>query len=136
MNRKKIILVIFVATVALFVSACNTSATPTPVILADTFFTGCAFLDKNENELVDDEDTPIGGMSFTITLSEGTGFGEITSDSDGCATTIIPMGLSKESWPVVAQMTLPQTSAYIPIGDIKVTLEYPDTQVDFLFSQP
>jgi hypothetical protein len=135
MNRKKLILVFFVATVALLVSACDSSATSTPVILADTFFTGCAFLDKNDNGLIDDKDIPIGGISFTVTMSDGTGFGEITSDSDGCATTIIPMGLPKESWPVLAQMTLPQTSAYIPIGDIKVTLDYPDTQVDFLFSQ-
>lgn len=136
MNRKKIILAIFMATVALCVSACNTSVTPTPTILTDTFFTGCAFLDKNENGIVDDEDTPIGGISFTITLSEGTGFGAITSNDDGCATTIVPMGLPKESWPVVAQMTMPQTPAYIPIGDIKATLEYPDTRVDFLFSHP
>jgi len=136
MNRRKIISAILVVMVALFLSACSTSATPTPVILADTFFTGCAFLDKNANGLVDSEDTPIGGMSFSVTLSEGTGFGALTSDNDGCASTIIPMGLPREAWPVVAQMKMPQTSTYIPIGEIRVTLEYPDTRADFLFSQP
>ena len=85
---------------------------------------------------MDSEDTPIDGMRFMITLSGGAGFGDLTSDKEGCALVIIPGALPRESWPIVAQMDVPQTFAYVPVGDVKILLAYAGTRADFLFSQP
>jgi hypothetical protein len=78
----------------------------------------------------------MGGIRFTVTLAGGLGFGDLTSDKDGCALVIIPGAIPRESWPIVAQMEIPQTFTYVPVGDAKITLAYPDARATFLFSQP
>ena len=108
------------------------SDTPLPAPVADTFFTGCAFLDQNANERVDRDDTFFGDMTFVITLSGGAGFVASTADT-GCAIVAIPAPLETGAWPVVAQMEMPQPSAFARVGDLEVTLAYPDTRADFRF---
>lgn len=105
-------------------------------VLVSTSFSGCAFLDTNANSLVDSEDVPIGEMSFSVTLAEGTGFGSVTSDGSGCAHVLIPVALPEEGWPVVVEMTVPESLDYVPGGEVRKTLAYPETRADFLFAPP
>jgi hypothetical protein len=109
------------------------SDTPLPTPVADTFFTGCAFLDQNANERVDRDDTVLEDMTFVITLSGGAGFAASTADT-GCATEAIPAPLETGAWPVVSQMEMPQPSAFARVGDLEIMLAYPDTRADSLFS--
>jgi len=129
-----------IVAVTLLLFACDrstsSSLTPTPAVLGDSNFSGCAYLDANANGTIDDQDTPIGEMKFAITLSKGAGFGGITSKIDGCASILIPSPLSETAWPVEASMEIPPLIKYVPVGDKKVTVKYPDTHVDFLFKQP
>ncbi|HMN62360.1 MAG TPA: hypothetical protein PJ988_18485 [Anaerolinea sp.] len=130
------LLILFV--LALLFAACgrSTLSPPTPAVLGDSNFSGCAYLDANANGEIDNQDTPIGEMKFTITLSKGAGFGGLTSDKDGCASILIPSPLSETSWPVLARMEVPPALKVVPVGDNLTTLEYPDTHADFLFTQP
>jgi hypothetical protein len=107
MNNKRIEKFLLLAALAVFLGGCRLLNVPpiltpgpdvvqspntiqSPVVYADTFFTSCAYVDENANGLVDDGDTPIGGMEFTITLAGGAGFGAQTSGLDGCAVAVIP----------------------------------------------
>lgn len=130
-------LVILIAA-ALLTVACGRSTTspPTPAVLGDSNFSGCAFLDANANGKIDNQDQPLGDIKFTVTLSRGAGFGAVTSQKDGCASILIPSALSETSWPVVAAMKIPPALKVVPVGDQPKTLVYPDTHADFLFKQP
>jgi hypothetical protein len=108
--------------------------TPAPMIMADTFFTGCAYLDTNGNGTVDDGDAPIAGADYVVTLSQGAGFGSHTFERDGCATVVVPSALPESAWPVVVEMALPAPLSYVAVGEASFTLTYPDTRADFLFS--
>ena len=111
------------------------SSTPTkPEVMADTFFSGCAYLDENANGIIDPDDLLLGGMTYTVTLAGGAGFGAGTSDG-GCASIIVPGGLSETAWPVQARMAIPDGDAYESIGPSQVTLEYPQTRAEFLFKE-
>ena len=99
-------------------------------VLADTFFYGCAYLDSNHNQVIDEEDVKIGGMFFEISL----GFRGTTSEG-GCATIVIPGGLNESQWPVTARMRLPEDSDYQLISLEEILLAYPDTHADFLFTK-
>jgi hypothetical protein len=110
-------------------------ATPTPGILADTFFHGCAYLDSNSNGTPGPDAQAVGGAQFVVTLREGAGFGAFTGAS-GCATVVVPGGLSEESWPVTVSMEPPEEAGYLSVSPAKVVLEYPDTRADFLFAEP
>ena len=113
--------------------ACNlTSAlnntTPTPAIMADTFFSGHAFIDANGNGALDADDPPLEGARFTCA-----GFGDRTG-ADGVAVVVIPGEWDK---PVEARMAPPEGSGYILIAPTVVTLQNPgQTRADFLFTMP
>ena len=113
----------------------HVTMTPLPQVVGDTFFTGCAYLDENSNGEIDAEDTRLGGVTFVVTLAGGAGFEVETSESH-CALAAVPAALPRESWPVVARMELPEDFPYAPIGPAEVTLEYPESQADFLFGMP
>lgn len=134
----KFILLLILVVLALLLAACgrSTSSPPTPAVMGDSNFSGCAYLDANGNGEIDDQDTPIGEMKFTITLSKGAGFGAVTSKKDGCASVLIPSALSETSWPVMARMEAPSGLKIVPVGDSKVELKFPDIHVDFLFTHP
>ena len=99
-------------------------------VLADTFFYGCAYLDINQNEVIDEDDLKIGGAVFEISL----GFRGTTSEG-GCATVVIPGGIGDSYWPVKARMQPPEDSSYKLIGPAEILLEYPETQANFLFAE-
>jgi hypothetical protein len=110
-------------------------ATPTPGILADALFHGCAYLDSNRNGKTDPNDQAMGDAQFVVTLREGAGFGAFTTAS-GCATVVVPGGLPEESWPVTVHMEPAEESGYELVTPAKVVLQYPDTRADFLFAEP
>ncbi len=103
-------------------------------VLADTFFFGCAYLDANENSVLDETDPKIPGATFGITLAGGGGFSGRTSE-DNCAMVIIPGGLDESHWPVTARMLPPDDASYERISPADLLLEYPETHADFLFAQ-
>lgn len=109
--------------------------TSTPYVVADTFFTGCAYFDSNTNGEIDQEDVLLGGLRFVITLADGTDFAHETSDSH-CALAAVPTALPADAWPVVARIELPEGTPYAPIGLSVAILEYPDKEADFLFGVP
>jgi acetyl esterase/lipase len=116
--------------------ACNLSApgvpapidTPTPVVLADTFFSGRAYIDLNGNQLLDAGDSPLIGARFDVM-----GWGSFT-DETGYAWALIPGGWDE---PVTARMVPPEGSGYTPVGPAEVILQSgTQTSADFLFAQP
>jgi hypothetical protein len=111
------------------------SVTPTAVIMADTFFGGCAYLDSNNNGEIDPDDQRLEDAMFFVTLNGGYGFRAVTF-KNGCATVTIPGGLGKESWPVTARMEPPEGSGYELLSPGEVVLEYPKEHADFLFVDP
>jgi hypothetical protein len=104
-----------------------------PQVMSDTFFSGCAHLDENANGAIDPEEPLLGGMTFTVTLAGGGGFGADTSEGE-CAFITVPAALPAEAWPILARIAAPDGAAYEAIGPSEVTLEYPDTRADFLFT--
>jgi hypothetical protein len=103
-------------------------------VLADTFFFGCAYLDANENNVLDETDPKIPDVTFAITLAGGGGFSDRPS-KDGCGMIIIPGGLKETNWPVTARMQPPEDANLELVGPAETLLEYPETHADFLFSQ-
>ncbi len=108
---------------------------PTPAVLADTFFFGHAYVDTNGNGHIDEQDAPLAGAPFAVTLQGGGGFGGTTA-KDGTAFVVVPGGLDESYWPVTAQMKAPEGSAYQVVGPDEILLEYPKTRAEFLFAAP
>ena len=111
------------------------TVTPLPEVVGDTFFTGCAYLDKNGNGAIDAEDALLGGLTFVVTLAGGDEFSTETSESH-CALATVPAALPREAWPVIARMDLAEDVIYVPIGLPEVVLAYPESQAYFLFRAP
>jgi acetyl esterase/lipase len=104
------------------------AAAPTPAILADTFFSGRAFIDSNANRQLDSGDAPLESARF----SAGS-FGALTG-KDGHATIVIPGNWDK---PTTAQMAPPKDSSYTLLGPTEVELSFGgSTSADFLFAAP
>ena len=102
------------------------TATPTPAILADSFFSGRAFQDSNGSGVLDDGDQPLAGARFTAM-----GFGAET-DKSGYATIVIPGGWDQ---PLQARMAAPPDCGCSLIGPSEVTLQSSgQTRADFLFT--
>ena len=116
--------------VILLVSCANASPSVSPEPMADTFFSGCAYIDQNGNDALDSGEPLLGGFTFTITLAGGAGFGAETAEGQ-CATIIVPSALTEDSWPVNARISIPEGSGYEAIGSTEVALEYPQTKAEF-----
>ncbi len=102
--------------------------TPTSPILADTFFSGNAYIDSNANGELDASDQPLEGARLVVAGFSG------PTGKDGLATVVIPGGWDK---PVIAQMYPPEGSAYTLISPAEATLQSSGpTHVDFLFAAP
>ena len=125
------ILVVPALLLAAFSSA-TTEKTPQQEPMSDTYFTGCAYLDKDSDGLADAEDPLLGGFAVTFTLAGGAGFGGETADGQ-CRTVIVPFGLSSDAWPVVVRMAVPEGSNYRAVASSEITLQHPQTRAEFLF---
>jgi hypothetical protein len=108
--------------------------TPTPQILADSFFYGCAYVDANDNGEIDEDDPGLKDAMFLVSTNNGAGFGARTSSS-GCATVVVPGGLDDDAWPVTVRMNPPEDSSYTPVGPAEVVLARPKSHADFLFTE-
>jgi hypothetical protein len=107
------------------------TATPTEPTLADSFFSGQAFLDANGNGQIDSEDTPVANATFIVTLQNGGEFGGQTDDT-GKAFITIPASVE---YPVTVRMEAPKDSALILLEPSTLTLsEQTSETVKFLFS--
>lgn len=130
MLRRRLMLILAGALLLLASLALACRATlfsqPTPSLLADTFFSGRAFVDQNENSQIDAGDAPLENSLFTAA-----GFGAHT-DATGYAMVVIP---GQWEQPVTAQMAPPENSGYTLIGPTEVILQLgKKTSADFLFA--
>jgi acetyl esterase/lipase len=109
----------------------NSQATPdkaTLNVMADTVFSGYAFIDSNGNGELDDSDRPLEGAKFNLS-----GFGEIT-DKNGFAMVLIP---GKWDQPVSARMDPPEGSDYVLVGAAEQMLQNGvKNRADYLFVSP
>jgi acetyl esterase/lipase len=112
-------------------SQSNSPWTPTGAaseVMADTVFSGYAFVDTNGNSKLDEGDLPLEGAKFTLT-----GFGE-TTDQNGFAMVLIPGDWNQS---VIARMDPPDGSGYILIGSAEQTLQNGiKNRADYLFASP
>lgn len=109
-------------------------ATLTPAILADFFFSVCAFLDVNGNSVWDEADTPVEGAQMGLSIDGGQTFilGDLTG-SDGCASVWAPGGGIEV--PFTIRMDPPIDSGLIAIGESEVLYEVGPSP-RFLFQEP
>jgi len=117
-------LLILLILILLFSASCDLStqivewvslpATETPAILADSFFSGVAYIDTNQNNKIDPNDEPLEGALFTAI-----GFGDYTN-AKGSAFITIPGGWEE---PVNARMQAPEDSKYSLISPGEVILQ-------------
>lgn len=100
--------------------------------MTDTFFSGQALLDVNNNGQIDEEDTPIAGATFIVALPRGAEFGAQTDES-GKAFVTIPAGIE---YPVTARMEAPKDSGLNIIEPSTFTLKEPTGEtIQFLFGK-
>ncbi len=117
---------------ALGLSACTAlSPTPTPGVLADSFFSGYAFLDTNGNEELDSADTPLKDAIFIVQFGGGLQFGALT-DETGNAFVTIPSAIQ---YPVTLFMKPPKDSGLTLLGPSNIILqESANEKNNFLFT--
>ncbi len=122
----------FLVITALGLLACTTlSSTPTPAILADSFFSGYAFLDANGNGQLDSADTPLKDAIFIVQLEGGAEFGGLTDES-GNAFVTIPAAVQ---YPITLLMKPPEDSTLTLIGPSSIVLqETASEKSSFLFT--
>ena len=120
---------------ALLLAACSAAATektPQQEPMSDTFFTGCAYLDRDGDGLADAGDPLLGGFTVTFTLAGGAGFGGETAGGE-CGTVTVPSGLSSDAWPVVVRMAVPEGAKYKAVASSEIALQHPQARAEFLF---
>jgi len=102
--------------------------------MADTFFSGYAVLDENENGIKDADEPLLEGMTFSIILAGGGEFRGQTYEGQSAFITI-PSALPEGSWPVKARMIIPEGSLYELSGPAEINLEQGQFVADFLFTR-
>jgi len=122
----------FLSIFGLGITACSAlSPTPAPIVLADSFFSGYAFVDANGNVQIDSGDMPLKDAIFIVQLEGGTEFGAMT-DETGNAFVTIP---SAVRYPVTLFMKPPTDSALTLIGPPSIVLQDTTSEkVIFLFA--
>ena len=125
-------MIVFLSILSLSISACNAaSPTPTPAVLADSFFSGYAFVDVNGNGQIDSADTPLKDAIFIVQIEGGAEFGGLTDES-GNAFVLIPAAVT---YPVTIMMKPPAESAFTLIGPPSIVLqEIASEKASFLFA--
>lgn len=105
-------------------------APPTVQPLADSAFSGYAYLDVNNNGQLDDEDEPLEGATFYVAINGVRAFGAAT-DKNGYAFILIP---SSVEYPVTLSMDAPKDSNLKSVGFSEVSYMPADETPKFLFS--
>jgi hypothetical protein len=120
-----------IALIVTTITGCNLP-TPTPTVQAivDSFFSGYAYLDVNDNGELDPEDTPVENAMFIVTLQFGGEVGALT-DKTGYAFIVAPGGAD---YPVTMRMEPPKDTPLKLIGPSEIIHELADENPKFLFS--
>ena len=105
-----------------------------PAVMADTFFSGYAVLDVNENGIKDADEPLLEGMTFSVILASGGEFRGQTYEGQSAFITI-PSALPEGSWPVQARMIVPEGSLYKLSSPAEINLEQGQFVADFLFTR-
>ena len=126
--RKLAIIILLTAVVTGCVS--TASSTATDPVLADSVFSGQAFLDVNGNGQIDSADTPVVNATFYVELDGVKAFGD-TTDETGNAFILIPGGVK---YPVKVSIAAPKDSTLKLITPSTVTVSASTGAVQFLFS--
>ncbi len=110
------------------------STPATPVVMADSFYSGYAYLDANADAILDETDPPLEGIYCTATDADGIGSGALT-DSSGYAMIWWPSG---STYPITVRCVPMKDSAYTLIGPEEVILQMDGTggPAKFLFAAP
>lgn len=124
--------------VAFGLVACSTAPTaaptPTPLVYADSFFFGSAFIDANGNSTLDASDPPLSGARFVVTDGRGA-FASGVTDASGHAMAWFP---APSTFPITYRMEPPPNSGYTLITPQEVVQHgYTETvETRFLFAPP
>ncbi len=103
-----------------------------PAVLADAFFHARAYIDRNGNGVVDEDDPPLMGAYFNAAGSDGIDGGGSTN-SNGFATAWFPVGGVR--YPVALRMQPLADSPYVLVGRLQAVLQEGESAVpDFLFA--
>ena len=121
----------FVITFLLIAAIAGCTSQPTEPTLADSAFSGQAFLDANNNGQIDTEDTPVADATFYVVINGVKAFGK-TTDETGNAFILIPGGVE---YPLDVRMDAPKDSALKSITPSTVTVSATTGTVQFLFSK-
>ncbi|MCE9644707.1 MAG: hypothetical protein K8S20_01815 [Chloroflexi bacterium] len=122
----------FLFTWTLVMTGCNAfTSTPTAASVADSYFSGYAFVDANGNGQLDPADTPLKDAIFIVQLEGGAQFGGRTDES-GTAFVTIPAAVQ---YPVTLLMKPPVNSSWTLIGPARIILQEPAREkTSFLFA--
>jgi hypothetical protein len=113
-----------------------TGGSPTPesqAAVADTFLSGCAYVDRDGDGELDVGERLIGGLSYSFTLEGGVGFGAESGDGE-CGFVTVPAALPPEAWPIVVRVEVEEPYANTPGASTVIALEWPATRADFPFA--
>ena len=112
---------LFIPFTILITLACSIPgfSTPTPVVMSDSFFSGYAYLDRNQNGQLDETDTPLEGALISAQDARGLGTSALT-DASGYAMIWWP---GDSEYPVTIQARPPKDSPYTLIGVGQFTLQ-------------
>jgi hypothetical protein len=124
----------FFLSAILAITLLTASCTPTPTkpVLADSFFSGQAFLDANGNGKLDSTDTPVENATFIVTLAGGAEFGAQTNKTGNAFVTIPAM----VEYPVTVRMEPPKDSTLLTLEPSTITLsEATGETATFLFQR-
>lgn len=101
--------------------------------MADSFFSGQAFVDTNNNGKIDAADTLLPGATLIARDGRGAEFGAKT-DEKGRAFVTFPGG---SQYPVTLRMLAPDENPLTLIGPTEVVIQSPTgDNFQFLFSSP
>lgn len=129
MNYRQLALIV-ISTFLLAMAGPGCTGKATEPVLADSAFSGQAFLDVNGNGTIDPEDTPVVNATFYVELNGVKAFGDAT-DETGNAFILIPGGVK---YPVNVSMEAPKDSTLKLITPSTVTVSASTGTVQFLFS--
>jgi hypothetical protein len=101
--------------------------------MVDSFFSGQAYFDANNNGEIDETDSPLQGATFIARDDRGAEFGALT-DSQGAAFITFPGG---SQYPVTLRMEPPKESALLRVDPSEMVLQAASgNNIQFLFFSP
>jgi hypothetical protein len=102
-------------------------------VMSDSFFSGQALLDANNNGEIDPADMPLPGATFIVRDNRGAEFGAVT-DTEGKSFVTFPGG---SQYPVTVRMEPPKDNSILRVNPEEAVLQNASGEtVQFLFFNP